>query len=90
MGGPNFVARFDDAGNVTQAWPVPGALIVATSQGAVWATDAFAGTVTRIRGPSARPSEGDDAAHPALTNDRPRAARSTGRWGLGIVFGASA
>jgi virginiamycin B lyase len=49
VGGPDYVARFDEAGNVTRAWPAPGALIVASSQGAVWATDAFADTVTRIR-----------------------------------------
>ena len=49
VGGPNYVARFDSAGNVMRAWPVPGALILATSQGEVWATDAFANTVTRVR-----------------------------------------
>ena len=49
IGGPHYLARFDLAGNVTRAWPVPGALILGTSQGAVWATDTFADTITRIR-----------------------------------------
>ncbi len=49
IGGPDYVARFDSAAHVTRAWPVPGALILASSQGAVWATDPFANTVTRTR-----------------------------------------
>lgn len=55
VGGPDYVARFDLAGNVTRVWPVSGALIMGSSQGAVWATDAFADTVIRIR-PQCQPA----------------------------------
>jgi streptogramin lyase len=47
-GGSNYLARFDLAGTVTRAGPVPGALVVGTLV-AVWATDDFADTITRIR-----------------------------------------
>ena len=43
------LARLDSRGHVTTTWTVPGALIVASSRGALWLTDPFAKTVARVR-----------------------------------------
>ncbi|MEO7070023.1 MAG: hypothetical protein ABI131_05965 [Nostocoides sp.] len=90
--GPDYVARFDLAGDVTHAWRVPGALILATSQGAVWATDPFADTITRLR-PQCRAPEG---THPGLRGEvggaagHPFAAAGGGLMGCAVRTGLRA
>jgi virginiamycin B lyase len=46
------LGRLDSAGHLARTWDVPGALIVGSSQGALWLTDPFTdagGSVTRVR-----------------------------------------
>jgi len=42
------LARLDWSGHVTKTWDVPGALLVAASQGALWLTSPFTNSVTEV------------------------------------------
>ena len=43
------LARLDPTGHIVRTWEVPGALLVAADQHALWLTDPFADTVAQVR-----------------------------------------